>query len=101
MYKTEYFTNSIDIRFEKGKNFATFTDIGTGEAPPKTLKATVKGNLLIIPAQQHQNDYVEAEVIKGKLYLRTRQVLWDKQGNTTGNKGSSDQRIFKRITKKR
>lgn len=99
MYKTKYFTSSVAIRFEKGKDYALFTDIGTGEAPPKSLKAIVKGNVLIIPAQQNQNDDIEAEVIKGKLYLRIQQVTWDEKGNAIQNK-SREQRIFKRIAKK-
>ncbi len=100
IYEVKYHTNSVAIRFEKGKDYAIFTDIGTGEAPPKSMKAIVKGNLLIIPAQQNQNDYIEAEIIKGKLHLKIKQVTWDKKGNAIQNSNSSEQRIFKRIAKK-
>ena len=98
VYKSRYFTNAVAIDFEQGKNFATFRDIGTGEAPPKTLQATVKGKLLIIPAQQHENDYIELEVIRGKLHLRVKQVTWDNQGNMINNNSKPEEKtVFKRI----
>ncbi|SDI31596.1 hypothetical protein [Chryseobacterium jejuense] len=100
MYKAQYFTNSVVIDFEPGKDFATFKDIGTGEAPPRTLQALVKGNLLIIPAKQHQNDYIELEVIKGKLHLRVKQVTWDNQGNIINNNKLEEKTVFKRRTQR-
>ncbi|WP_336960353.1 hypothetical protein [Chryseobacterium contaminans] len=101
IYKAKYFTNSVAIDFEPGNNFATFRDIGTGEAPPLTLQAMVKGKLLIIPAKQHQNDYIELEVIKGKLHLRVKQVTWDKQGNMINNNSTPEEKtVFKRRTSK-
>ncbi|RXM53198.1 MULTISPECIES: hypothetical protein [unclassified Chryseobacterium] len=101
VYNGKYFTNSVAIDFEPGKDFAVFTDIGTGEAPPIALQATVKGNLLIIPAEQNKNDYIELEVIKGKLHLRVKQVMWDKDGNIIHSNSKPEERtIFKRNTQK-
>ncbi|MBP2617802.1 hypothetical protein [Chryseobacterium jejuense] len=101
VYKAQYFTNSVAIDFEPGKDFAIFTDIGTGEAPPRTLQALVKGNLLIIPAKQDQNDYIEMEVIKGKLHVRAKQVTWDNQGNMINNNSRLEEKtVFKRETQR-
>lgn len=101
VYKTKYFTNSVAIDFEQGKDFALFTDIGTGEAPPRTFQAIVKGNLLIIPAQQHINDYIELEVIKGRLHLRMKQVAWDDKGNIVNTNNKLEEKtIFKRKTQR-
>lgn len=100
VYKSKFFTNSVVIDFEPGKDFATFKDIGTGEAPPRTLHAIVKGNLLIIPAQQHKNDYIELEVIKGKLHLRVKQVTWDQGNMITNNSKLEEKTVFKRRTQR-
>lgn len=97
VYKAQYFTNSVAIDFEPGKNFATFKDIGTGEAPPRTLQAMVKGNLLIIPAKQHQNDYTELEIIKGKLHLRAKETAWDNKGNIINTNSKLEEKtVFQR-----
>lgn len=98
-YEESGHTNTIVIKFEKGKNYATFLDIGTGEAPTETFRASVKNNLLIIPAQHHRNDTnIEMEVIKGKLYLRQQLVIWDAKGNPVPLKSNfKTERIFKRI----
>lgn len=98
VYKTKYFTNSIAIDFELGKDFALFTNIGTGEAPPRTFQAVMNGNLLIIPAQRHINDYIELEVIKGKLHLRMKQVTWDDKGNIDNK--LEEKTIFNRKTRR-
>ncbi|WP_097133437.1 hypothetical protein [Pedobacter xixiisoli] len=92
-------TNTIVIKFEKGKNYATFLDIGTGEAPTETFQAKVKKNLLFIPAQHHKNDVnIEMEVIKGKLYFRQQLVIWDAEGNAIPTKSNfKTEQIFKRV----
>lgn len=101
VHKSKFSTNSVAINFEQGKDFAIFTDIGTGEAPPQNLHAMAKGNLLIIPAKQHQNDYIELEIIKGKLHLRVKQVMWDKDGNIIHNNTKPEEKtVFKRSTQK-
>lgn len=98
-YEQNGHTNTIVLKFEKGKNYATFLDIGTGEAPTETFRASVKNNLLIIPAQHHRNDTnIEMEVIKGKLHLRQQLVIWDAKGNAIPTKSNfKTERIFKRI----
>jgi len=92
-------TNTVVIKFEKGSNYATFSDIGSGEAPTETFQARVKNNLLIIPAQQHRNDVnIEMEVIKGKLHFREQLVIWDAKGNAVVPKrGLKIEKVFKRI----
>ncbi|AWK03531.1 hypothetical protein HYN56_04555 [Flavobacterium crocinum] len=67
----KYYTNTVEIKFEKDKDYATFIDIGTGEAPPHILKAYLQENKLVIPAKTHENDYVEMTVKNGKLIFKT------------------------------
>ncbi|MFA4870774.1 MAG: hypothetical protein WC623_21435 [Pedobacter sp.] len=75
-----------------------FIDIGTGVAPSRTFKLTLKNNLLVLPAVKDQNDYLEMEVIKGKLYLRSKPVQWDQNGNRISSvQERLEQRVFKRI----
>lgn len=96
--KEKHHTNTVKIHFEPGKAYALFTDIGTGVAPSKTFKVQLKGNLLVLPAVKNQNDYIEMELIKGKLYLRSKAARWDKNGNSVkSNYERPEQRIFKRI----
>lgn len=92
-------TNTIVIKFEKGKNYATFLDIGTGESPTETFQARVKKNFLFIPAKHHRNDVnIEMEVIKGKLHFREQLVIWDAKGNAVVTKNDlKTVRIFDRI----
>ncbi|MGB3063662.1 hypothetical protein [Sphingobacterium thalpophilum] len=97
-YRTSFQTNSVIIWFEQDKDYACFKDIGSGEAPPITLRAKVKANLLVISAQQGQNDEMELEVIKGKLNLRTRAAVWDKKGNRL-KLGDAQKKVFKRTDK--
>lgn len=78
---TKYQTNTIEIKFEPGNDYATFIDIGSGEAPPITLHAFVRGTKLVIPACEHENDYVDMEIVKGKLVLRLQPIIW--QGDET------------------
>jgi hypothetical protein len=97
-YKEKYFTNTIKIHFEPGKPYALFTDIGTGVAPSKTFKVPLKGNLLVLQAVRNQNDHLEMEIIKGKLYLRSKPAHWDEKGNRiSANHDQQEQRIFKRV----
>lgn len=99
-YKNKFQTNTVRIHFEPGKDYAIFTDIGSGVAPSKTFHATVKGNLLVIPARQKQNDYIELEVIKGMLHVRTKPGRWDEKGNIiTTDRNQMDQKVFSRIKK--
>lgn len=97
-HKTKHYTNTIKIHFEPGKDYALFTDIGTGVAPSRTFKVHLKGNLLVLPAVKNQNDYLEMELIKGKLYLKSIPIQWDDNGNrTSSNQERPEQKVFKRI----
>lgn len=97
-YEDNFHTNTIIIMFEKGKDYATFKDIGTGEAPTETLRAKVKGHLLVVPAQREKNDEIEMEIVKGKLHLRTRPAIWGRDGTILNNKSDHwAKRIFKRV----
>ncbi|QQT33046.1 hypothetical protein I6I99_10960 [Sphingobacterium multivorum] len=97
-YKTKFQSNTVRVQFEPGKDYAIFTDIGSGEAPAKTFKAVLKGKLLIMPAVRNQNDDIELEIIGRTLHLRTTQAVWDNNGNRIKpNNPQIDQRIFKRI----
>lgn len=98
-YEQHSHINTIVIKFEKGKNYATFLDIGTGEAPTETFQASIKKNLLIIPAQHHKNDVnIEMEVIKGKLHFREQLVIWDAKGNPIATKTNlHTELVFKRV----
>ncbi|ULT23737.1 hypothetical protein KUH03_32045 [Sphingobacterium sp. E70] len=64
-YETRFQTNTVVIWFEPGKDYASFKDIGSGEAPPRIFRAQLKGKVLFIPAKQGLNDALEMEVIKG------------------------------------
>jgi len=97
-YKTKFQTNTVIIKFELGKDYASFKDIGSGKAPPRTFRAQVKGEVLFIPAKQGLNDELEMEVIKGKLNLRAKQIIWDEMGNRMKT-GTVETRIFKRTAK--
>ncbi len=91
----------LEIKFEKDKDYATVTDIGTGEAPAIIFEAIVKENKLVIIPIHHQNDfYIEMEVIKGKLYFRQKLIIWDENGNFKVTKESlTTEKIYKRIRK--
>ncbi|MGN7864171.1 DUF6705 family protein [Chryseobacterium sp. 22458] len=94
----KYYTNTILIKFDHGRAF--MTDIGSGKAPPLTFPATLKGNRLIIPAQQNRNDYLEMEVIHHKLHVRIQHVQWDENGNIRKNTVENvEKKIFQRIRK--
>lgn len=97
-YKTKYQTNTVKIHFEQGADYALFTDIGSGMAPAKTLKANIKGKLLLIPAVQNENDEIELQIINEKLYLHATPVLWDANGKRLQSQDAQKvQRIFKRV----
>lgn len=99
-YETRFQTNTVVIWFEPGKDYASFKDIGSGEAPPRTFRAQLKGKVLFIPAKQGLNDELEMEVIKGKLNLRSRLITWDAAGNIV-QKGNVKTTFFKRTTKEK
>ncbi|KAF2509104.1 hypothetical protein [Flavobacterium foetidum] len=67
----KYYTNTVEIKFEKNKDYATIIDIGSGEAPALFLKAYYQNNKLVIPAKIHENDYTEMTVKNGKLIFKT------------------------------
>lgn len=73
-------SNTIEIEFPQDKDYALFKDIGTGEAPTTELQAQVKGNMLVIPARCHVNDYIEMEVINNQLVLRIQPVTCEEVG---------------------
>ena len=93
-YETRFQTNTVVIWFEPGKGYASFKDIGSGEAPPRTFRAQLKGNVLFIPAKQGLNDELVMEVKKGKLNLRAKPIIWDEKGNIVKT-GTVETRIFK------
>ena len=98
--KEKHFINTVKIQFEPGKEYAIFTDIGSGVAPAKILQATVSGNLLVIPARQEVNDFIEMEIIKGCLHLRIRPTIWNKDGTSVNDSVMPVETcIFKRIGK--
>lgn len=99
-YETRFQTNTVVIWFEPGKEYASFKDIGSGEAPPRTFRAQLKGKILFIPAKQGLNDELEMEVIKGKLNLRSRLITWGAAGNIV-QKGNVKTTFFKRTTKEK
>ncbi|MEQ7801961.1 hypothetical protein ABDJ41_19350 [Pedobacter sp. ASV1-7] len=98
--KEKYYTNTIKIHFEPEKDYALFTDIGTGVAPSRTFKVALKNNLLVLSAVRNQNDDIEMEIIKGKLYFRSIPAQWDKNGNRIRPvNAQQEQRVFKRVKK--
>lgn len=100
IYEDKFHSNTIVIKFEQGKDYAIFKDIGTGEAPTETFRAKVKGNLLVVSAQREKNDEIEMEIIKGKLHLRTRPAIWSRNGTIVNSKDDHwAKRVFKRIKK--
>jgi len=69
------------IKFEKGKDYATIVDVGTGEAPSFQLKAQMQGDKLIINPQTHINDlYIEMTVKDNKLIFKNQIAIWGKDG---------------------
>ncbi|OJV52506.1 MAG: hypothetical protein BGO31_07600 [Bacteroidetes bacterium 43-16] len=98
--KEKQFINTIKIHFEPGEDDAIFTDVGNGVAPSKTFKVSLKGNRLVLPVFRNQNDYLEMEVKKWKLYLRTMPGQWDSNGMLIRlDIAHREQKIFIRIEK--
>ena len=77
---SKYQNNTIEIKFEPGKNYAIVIDIGSGEAPPVRMRAFQKNNILTIAPALHQNDYCELEIKNGKLIFRTQPTIWTEEG---------------------
>jgi len=99
-YKDKFQTNTVKIQFETGRDYALFTDIGTGVAPSKTFKVQLKDNLLVLPAIRNQNDYLEMEIVEGKLYLCTIPAQWDSNGKLIGaDIALQERRIFRHVKK--
>jgi hypothetical protein len=93
----KYGINMVSISFEPGKDYAVFKDIGNGMAPPRTFHAALKGKIFVIPPQKEKNDYIELEVIKGRLHLRNRITVWDEKGNIIRTEPEkSEEKVFKR-----
>lgn len=101
IYKRKHYSSTVILKFEKGKDYANFIDVGTGEAPEEHFRAQIKNNKLVIPPYYHRNDYnIEMEVIKGKLYFRQQLVLWDKNNNPVKIEDAPViVKIFKRVKK--
>lgn len=99
-HKNKLQTNRLKIKFEPGKDYALFTDIGAGIAPSKTFHVHLKGNLLVLAPVRNQNDSIEIEIIKGKLFLRTIPVEWDADGKLIkADTTRQESRIFRRLEK--
>lgn len=97
-HNQKYGTNTVRIRFEAGKDYALFTDIGNGMAPAVTLKAIPKGDLLVIPAKQNENDYLELQIVKGKLHLKGMPVSWDENGKELKDNNQPGRHVvYKRV----
>lgn len=96
--KDKYMQSTIVIRFEADKDYVTIYDVGTGEAPMIVLKAQAQGNKLIVPSRLHHNDYVELEIVKKRLRLRTRPTIRDEHENEIpGNLELVDTRRFRKV----
>lgn len=87
------------IEFEKGKDYATITDVGTGEAPPFQLKAKMLANKLVIFPQTHVNDlYIELSVKEKQLIFKYQIAICDKDGKALlPKKDSFATQIYKRV----
>jgi len=87
------------IKFEKGKDYATFIDVGTGEAPSIQFKAQMIGDKLVINPQAHVNDfYIQLCVKNNKLIFKTQIAIWGADGNPLPPKKEGYlKRIYKRV----
>ncbi|MDR2237313.1 MAG: hypothetical protein LBE92_14415 [Chryseobacterium sp.] len=93
----KYGINTVSISFEPGKDYAIFKDIGNGMAPPRIFHAVLKGKIFVIPPQKEKNDYIELEVIKGRLHLRNRPAAWEeKEKRIKAANGKFEEKVFKR-----
>lgn len=97
-YRDRYMQSTIIIRFEADKDYVTVYDVGTGEAPTIKLEAQVQGNKLTVPSRLHHNDYVELEIVKKRLELRTKPTIRDEHENEIpSNLKLVDTRRFKKV----
>lgn len=81
-YKQIHSNLVLVIKFEKGKNYATIVNVGTGEAPSFQLKAQMQGDKLIINPQTHENDlYIQMSVKNNRLIFKSQIAIWDENGN--------------------
>ncbi|WP_162796239.1 hypothetical protein [Pedobacter namyangjuensis] len=87
------------IKFEKGKNYATVVDVGTGEAPAFQLKAQMQGNELLINPETHVNDlYIRLSVKNNKLLFKTQIAIWGRNGKPLPpKKDGYTVRIYKKV----
>lgn len=87
------------IKFEKGKDYATFIDVGTGEAPSVQFNAQMQGDKLLINPQTHVNDfYIQLAVKNNKLIFKTQIAIWDRSGNPLpADENRYLTRIYKRV----
>jgi len=90
--ETEFQTNTIEIQFEAGKNYATVIDIGSGEAPPIKLQALPKDNKLFINAEE---EHIQLEVKNNQLIFRIQPTTWNK--DSTSQK--TVETVFKKVRK--
>lgn len=47
IYKRKHYSSTVILKFEKGKDYANFIDVGTGEAPGEHFRAQIKNNNLL------------------------------------------------------
>lgn len=87
------------IKFEKGKNYVTVVDVGTGEAPSFKLTAQMQGNELLINPQTHVNDlYIRLSVKNNKLLSKTQIAIWDRSGNPLpADKNRYQTSVYRRV----
>ena len=87
------------IKFEKGKNYATVVDVGTGEAPSIQFKAQMQGDQLVINPQTHLNDfYIQLNVKNNKLLFKTQIAIWGRDGKPLPpKKDGYTVRIYKKV----
>lgn len=90
--ETEFQTNTIEIQFEPGKNYATVIDIGSGEAPPRKLQALPKDNKLFINTE---DEHIQLEVKENQLIFRIQPTTWNKDGTVE----KPVENIFKKVKK--
>lgn len=98
-YQQAHHNLLLIINFEKGKDYVTFIDVGTGEAPSIQFKAQMIGDKLIINPQTHVNDfYIQLSVKNNKLIFKTQIAIWGADGNPLPpTKDGYLTRIYKRV----
>ncbi|RZL46531.1 MAG: hypothetical protein EOO93_25860 [Pedobacter sp.] len=98
-YQQTHHNLLLIIKFEKGKDYATFIDVGTGEAPSIQFNAQMQGDKLVIYPQTHVNDfYIQLAVKNNKLIFKTQIAIWGADGNPLPPKKEGYlTRIYKRV----